>query len=574
MTLKQLLPLLVLIPFACFAREKPGATVPWITYEAEQMRHTGKILGPGYNPYQVETASSNQQCVQLGKGQYVEFTARAKANSLVIRYSLPDDESGKGLTATLGIYRNGQRIQNIPVSSALCRLYGKYPFTNDPAAGKPRNFYDDVRITNISLAKGDVTRIQLNAQPGESPTCIIDLADLENIPPALKAPANSLSITNPAFLQPGIKGDYTGAFRKCIDSAQQTGKSVWLPAGTFIITGDLLIPAGLTIQGAGIWYSTLTGNDSLYTDAAKRVRLKGNGSNIHLADFAITGKLNYRSDREPNDGIVGSFGTHSTIQRLWIEHTKVGMWIENSDSLQIDDCRLRNTIADGINFCVGMRHSVINNCTARNTGDDCFAIWPAVFAKQQYKPGYNLITHCTGQLPFLANGAAVYGGENNAVKNCSFTDITAGSAILISTTFPTATKNNSTNNNFSGTTIIENCSITNSGGFDHEWDWRAAVEICLDKRDIAGIQLRNLVIQNSLSNAVNIIAKNEVDKAGKLSNTLFNNVQINGYGIATKESHALYISPAAHGSLKMNDCNITYPGSTEQFSITSTHAPE
>jgi hypothetical protein len=70
------------------------------------------------------------------------------------------------------------------------------------------------------------------------------------------------------------------------------------------------------------------------------------------------------------------------------------------------------------------------------------------------------------------------------VKDCSFIDISPGSAILISTTFPTEDSDKNINNNFSGTPIIENCDIRTSGGFDHEWGWRAALQICLDKRSI------------------------------------------------------------------------------------------
>ena len=45
------------------------------------------------------------------------------------------------------------------------------------------------------------------------------------------------------------------------------------------------------------------------------------------------------------------------------------------------------------------------------TGDDGFAIWPAPGA-QAYVPGLNVITHCTAQTAFLANGGAIYGGDS------------------------------------------------------------------------------------------------------------------------------------------------------------------
>lgn len=542
----------------CFSKEKNGATIPWTTYEAEQMKTTGTVLGPKYGPYQVETESSGQKCVKLNiKGQFVQFTSTVVANTMVIRYSLPDKKEGNGLNATLGIYINGKLVGHHAISSRYSWLYGKYPFTNNPEAGEPRDFYNDIRITGIQIKKGDVVRIQKDGrQSDDANYCIIDLADLENIAPALNAPANSLSIADKGFRENNFTNDYTEAFRKCITAAVKTGKSVWIPAGTFKITGDIVLPANVTVQGAGMWYTVLAGDETLYADANKRVRIKGNGSNIHLSDFAIIGKLNYRSDSEPNDGIVGSYGTNSTISGLWIEHTKVGMWIENSSKLKITSCRMRNTIADGINFCVGMTQSTIENCTTRGTGDDCFAIWPTVYDKQLFSPGHNLVTHCTAQLPFLANGSAIYGGDSNRIENCLFTDISQGSAVLISTTFPTENKDKTINNNFSDTTVVADCDIKTSGGFDHEWDWRAAVEICIDKRSISGIEINNLNIENSLSNGLSVIAKNENEKVGVLSNATLKNINISTYGIGAKDKHGLFISKDAHGSLIIKDSHL------------------
>ena len=191
-----------------------------------------------------------------------------------------------------------------------------------------------------------------------------------------------------------------------------------------------------------MWHTTFVGDDELYGQPNRRVRFKLTGNNIHLADFAIIGKLNYRNDNEPNDGIVGVHAENSTISRIWVEHTKVGMWFYVCSNLVVDGCRLRDTLADGINFCVDTRNSVVQNCTTRNTGDDCFAMWPAAsdqgFVQQAPVPGSNVFRHCTGQLPFLANGGAIYGGANNRIEDCLFTDISPGCGILLSTTFPTA----------------------------------------------------------------------------------------------------------------------------------------
>ena len=174
-----------------------------------------------------------------------------------------------------------------------------------------------------------------------------------------------------------------------------------------------------------MWHTTFVGAADLYAHADRRVRFVGRGDGIHLSDFAIVGKLNYRDDHEANDGVVGTFGEGSTLARLWIEHTKTGLWIVNSSHLIVDGCRFRNTVADGANLCVGVRDSVLQNCTARGTGDDCFAFWPATYLAQKFAPGGNVLRHCTGQLPFLANGAAIYGGEGNAIEDCLFSDVPA-----------------------------------------------------------------------------------------------------------------------------------------------------
>jgi hypothetical protein len=560
----------------CTAQQKIGATLPWKTYEAESMYTNGTVLGPVYDPYRVETESSGQKCVKLTtKGQFVQFTSLSNANSMVVRFSLPDNAAGTGTTSTIRVYKNKKLIRRYPISSHYAWLYGQYPFTNDSSAGSTRHFYDEVRITNLKIAKGDIIKIQVDpSTKDDAAYCILDLVDLENTTP-VKRPLNSLSITDKSFRGNDSCNDYTNAFIHCIAKASTTGKIVWIPAGTFTITGDIVLPDSITVQGAGMWYSKLVGNEKLYTDATRRVRIKGNGSNIHIADFAIDGRLNYRNDKEENDGVVGNYGTNSTISRIWIEHTKVGMWIENSSKLVITGCRMRNTIADGINFCVGMNQSTIDNCSARGTGDDCFAIWPTIYDKQQFTPGLNLITHCTAQLPFLANGAAIYGANSNQIKNCFFSDISQGSAILISTTFPTENKAVNINNNFSGTTVVENCDIKTSGGFDHEWDWRGAFEICVDKRDISGIAIRNINIDNSLSNGFDVIAKNEGDKIGVLSNVTLQNVRILNSSIGTKDKHALFISGGAHGGLIIKNSAITdIKNDSKDFTIVQTDSTD
>ena len=548
----------------------PGANVPWITYEAENMTiNGGTIIGPPaqvadlnaavVNTIQME-ASGGQAVELTGTGQYVEFTAQAAANAIVVRYCVPDTANGTGTNSTISLYQNGTFVQKLPVTSMYSWRYGAYPFSNNPAAGNPRNFFDEVHQNGLTINAGDTIRIEKDA--GDTAAYdVIDLVDLENAAPPLTAPANSFCITNsPYNADPTGVNDSSAGVQQCILDASSAGETVWMPPGTYLISKFLGFPNNTTVQGAGMWLTTLIGNPSLYnTTPNRRIGLDGVGNNIHLSDFAVEGFLNYRNDNDPNDGLVGSYGTGSTISRLWVEHTKVGAWIVNSSGLVIDSCRFRNTIADGCNIDVGMQKTTVTNCTARGTGDDCFAIWPATYTSQTYTPGFNLITHCTGQVPDLANGGAIYGAVSNRIEDCAFTDIPYGCGILIAGTFPVGA------NVFSGMTVAQRCDLTRCGGYDPGWFWRGAVTLCPQYINITNVNLNHLNITDSLSYAVQVVSPGSSSNVGVLSNATMNIVNISTYGVQvspyqsspyTNGVYGVWARSDAYGSLNVEGLTI------------------
>jgi len=516
-----------------------GATVPYTTYLAENGTYTGALMGPSYTPNTEANEAVGREFVRLSSvGQYVQFTAAAAANSIVVRYSIPDSTNGGGINSTVSLYINNMYVQKLAVTSTLSWLYGTYPFTNTPSDGSPRNFFDEVRLSGLTINAGDTVRIERDSGDTAASYDDVNLVDLEEVGPALTEPTtgNWVNVTAAPYDAVGNgTTDDTTAIRNAVAAAMSEGANVWVPPGTYMLSGFIQNLNNVTIQGAGMWYTNFIGNPAVYnTTPADRVGFMGAGSNIHLNDFSITGDLDYRNDSEANDGIGGSFGTGSSISDLWIEHTKVGMWITNSDGLTITNCRVRDTIADGINIDVGMLDTTVSNCTTRGTGDDCFAIWPATYESQTYTPGFNVITNCTGLVPFLANGGAIYGGESNSIQNCLFQDIGDGSGVLISSTFAVGA------NTFSGTTTVENSEINRAGGSST----LAGVQFAASMNPISGVALSGLTIINNPYSGLGVTGPDALSATAS-------NLSIQTVGLGASGSYGVYVATGSSGSLSV-----------------------
>ena len=330
------------------------------------------------------------------------------------------------------------------------------------------------------------------------------------MPAPIQKPSNAVSVTE-FGATPNDQSDDHAAFVAAIAAARAHHKSVYIPPGEFVIKGPIEV-SDVSIQGAGMWYSTLVGVDD-YTPS-NRVAIYGAGSNVALSDFAINGRLNYRNDEEPNDGLGGSFGAGSTIRNIWVEHTKTGAWLVNSDGLLVEGCRFRDTIADGINLCVGMRNTTVRNCTVRGGGDDCFAVWPAVYMKSTGSPGHNRFINCTGQLPFLAQAFSIYGGEGNSVENCLAVDIPYGAGLFASTTFPTEF-------GFRGTTTYRSVKLVRAGADD------GAIGVVANLVDLSGLRFEDIDVIDSPTDGIKFTSM----KSHVLGDTVFDRVRIVNPGI-------------------------------------------
>lgn len=411
-----------------------GAQVPFVTLEAESPANTvsgGSIVTAtraqldAWPPTAAVEASGRSHVELKQAGDYVQFPNVPQANTLVIRHCIPDSPAGDGISATLGLYVNGQRRQSITLTSKYNWLYDPAPNDsndngqdNTPGA-EPHVYWDETRVfITGGVQAGDSVRLQKDAQDTAS-YYRIDLIDLEQVGGPLPQPANSLSVTTYGANGSDTSDDST-AFTNCINAARTQGRIVWIPAGKYHL--GIAPPAlnGVKVQGAGMWYTEIYHN-ATNSGTFKIFSMTGNGSSV--SDLFIDSLT--ETNRSTN--VVWPFsgvGTNWSVQNCWMTHSGVGFWISGFDG-KITNCRVRFTYADGININNG---SVLNtgrvlveNNHVRSAGDDSIAI----LSLENDVPGetHNVtVRNNTTVCPWWGSSLALGGGSGHVIENNALLD--------------------------------------------------------------------------------------------------------------------------------------------------------
>jgi hypothetical protein len=485
-----------------------GANLPYAEVQAENSATNGTVIGPSYTQGQLADEASGRKAVTLqGQGQYVSFTTPVATNSIDFRYSIPDSSDGSVYTAPLSLYINGVKQADFTLTNAYSWYYGSYPFTNTPGSN-PHHFYDEVhRLFSTTYPAGTTFKLQVDSEDTAS-SYTIDFADFEQVGPALSQPPGSVSVTSEGADPTGIN-DSTSAFNAAI-SAAGAGGTVWIPPGTYNIPGHISVN-NITIAGAGMWYSTISGTaPGFYGNSAPNP-----STNVHLQNFAIFGNVQDRCDSCQVNGIGGAM-SNSTVSNIWIEHMKVGAWMDGPmNNLTFSGMRIRDTTADGINFHGGVTNSTVTNSDIRNTGDDGIATWADSSIGAD---AYDTISNNTVQLQQLANGIAIYGGHDNTVSGNLVVDtgITQGGGIQVGQRFSSTPV---------GTTTIENNTMIRDGDLDPNWQFGVgALWFDGSQGAVTGpINVTNALIEQSPYEAIQWVE-------GTVSGVNLNNVTIAGTG--------------------------------------------
>ena len=486
-----------------------GASLPYAEVEAENSATNGTVIGPSYTQGQLADEASGRKAVTLqGAGKSVTFTTPVATNSIDFRYSIPDSSDGSVYTAPLSLYVNGTKQTDFTLTNAYSWYYGSYPFVNTPGSGNPHHFYDEVhRLFTTTYPAGTTFKLQVDSEDTAS-SYSIDVADFENVAAPLSQPSGSVSVVSEGADSSGA-ADSTNAFNAAI-AAAGAGGTVWIPPGTYNIPGHIIVN-NVTVAGAGMWYSTVTGTaPGFYGNSAPNP-----STGVHLSNFAIFGNVQVRDDSAQVNGIGGAM-SNSTVSNIWIEHMKVGAWMDGPmTGLTFSGMRIRDTTADGINFHGGVTNSTVTNSNIRNTGDDGIATWAdsGIGADSG-----DTISNNTVQLQQLANGIAIYGGNNNTVSGNLVVDtgITQGGGIQVGQRFSSTPV---------GLTTISNNTMIRDGSLDPNWQFGVgALWFDGSQGAVTGpINVSNALIEQSPYEAIQWVE-------GTVSGVNLSNVSIVGTG--------------------------------------------
>ncbi|MGD0940211.1 MAG: carbohydrate-binding protein [Terracidiphilus sp.] len=433
-----------------------GATTPFTSYEAEAGTVGGgatvvSLTSAPTTEYSSPTLeASGHAYVQLtGPGQFVQWTNNTgqPITFINVRASIPDAPTGGGITATLDLYVDGVFRQALNLNSKQSWLYeGNNNYEgNDqnPADGDPRVFFDESHtfIIGAAIAPGSTFSLQKDAS-NTAQFYYIDVIDVENPPAPLTQPANSISITscgavadnNPTngSADPAAV-DSTAAIQNCINQAQSQGKILWIPQGTFYLIGTTGLQAtGITIEGAGMWYSTIYRDVPLPNSVGLAAVFSVTSctmENLHIDSNALS-----RATVDGAGGAMDTTGTNWLANGMWNQHVESGCWasgtggtIENSrfTSIWADGCNLNNVSLTGT---VGSNLTEKNNFV-RGTGDDALAINSVDYnvnsnGTDTYYTAMSNITliNNTTIAPWGGKGIGIYGGTGHHVENNYISD--------------------------------------------------------------------------------------------------------------------------------------------------------
>ena len=426
-----------------YSTDAYGAKMPYTTHEAENATvENGATIQQSTDMESTAVEATNQTYVELPKKDAaVTFNVTEPANALNVRYTIPDGASGQ-----LDVQVNGSSVGNLDLSSHSAWQYLKGDHEYDQAIdGSSARFrFDETRLLlkDIQLKSGD--KISLVKKKDDNVPYGIDFIELEQAPAPVAQSENSISIVDKGA-SANDDSDDTAALLTAVEEAKASGKSVYIPEGRFNFDKQVNIEAdNLKISGAGVWHTQLHfTSDKRYGGG---IVFGHNSNGIELSNLYMDSNLTSRYNEDAQyKAISGTLGKDSKIHDIWVQHFEVGMWIGDydqtgnmkyTDGLVVENARIRNNLADGINFAQGTKNSTVKNSNIRGNGDDGLAIWSSISdGTNAAAEENNKFLNNTIESGWRAAGIGIFGGKGHEISGNLIKDVFAGAGIRVNTVF-------------------------------------------------------------------------------------------------------------------------------------------
>ena len=551
-----------------------GAKMSYTSHEAENATvENGATIQQSTDMESTAVEASNQTYVELPKKDAaVTFTVTEPANALNVRYTIPDGASGQ-----LDVQVNGSSVGNLDLSSHSAWQYLKGDQEYDQAIdGSSARFrFDETRLLlkDIQLKSGD--KISLVKKKDDNVPYGIDFIELEQAPAPVAQGENSISIVDKGA-SANDDSDDTSALLAAIDEAKASGKSVYIPEGRFNFDKQVNIEAdNLNISGAGVWHTQLHfTSDQRYGGG---IVFGHNSNGIELSNLYMDSNLTsrYKEDAQYK-AISGTLGKNSHIHDVWVQHFEVGMWIGDydqtgnmkyTDGLVVENARIRNNLADGINFAQGTKNSTVKNSNIRGNGDDGLAIWSSISdGTNAAVEENNKFLNNTIESGWRAAGIGIFGGKGHEISGNLIKDVFAGAGIRVNTVFA----GHNFDQNDTGIKIHDNTILRSGTTNDLYSLHRGAIDFQQVRGTIKNVDVYDNKLLNTLADPV--ITKNfEMGDSGNGEIRLSNNTIDNK---ATIIGAASAVSPTKPVPNPVNNPVSEAPTSEVTFETSASETPK
>ena len=494
-----------LIPSAVAADDHYGANLPYTRYEAEEAsRSEGTSLERSDDLESTAIEASGQSYVVLtSKESSVDFTASVPGNALDLRFTLPDHASGR-----VEVRVNGESAASLNLSSETAWQYvgGDHVYDEPgqaPSATSARFRFDEAHtLLNRQVHKGD--HIQIVKVGDDQNAYGIDFIELEEALPEISRPAGAVSIADYRGAKPGDGVDDSDALIWAMnEAANSASKTVYIPAGSWELGRKIGVDhSDLTIRGAGMWYTNLRFTSD-QAGGGGFVFDRGVGG-VTVTDFYMSSALTSRyGEKAQYKGFAGSAGANTRVANVWVEHFECGFWMGDyvdasqmtyTDGMVIENARIRNNFADGVNFAQGTANSTVRNSSVRGNGDDGLASWSSIDAStnsQARVAEVNSFVDNTIELGWRASGIGIFGGKSHLIRDNLLINNFSGAGIRLNTVFD---GHNFDLNTDGGITIAHNKLVRSGTTNDFYGNTRGAIDFQEVKGDIRNVSVSDNVI--------------------------------------------------------------------------------